>query len=95
MEIVIYNVPMEKKKNIVLVSDNHGLEEPIRFLQNRYASYDYFFHCGDYTLPKEVMKGFAVVRGNNDYRDEFPLHRTIHVGNHTFLLTHGYMDMFI
>lgn len=92
--MVIITCAMSKEIRIILVSDNHGLREPLAWLQQQYHDYDAFLHCGDSELPASMMAGFASVQGNNDAYGVYPLHRIIDLGKHHILLTHGHRDFF-
>ncbi|MBQ9155081.1 MAG: metallophosphoesterase [Solobacterium sp.] len=86
---------MEKPVRIIAVSDNHGLEEPIHKLREVYGtSADYFFHMGDSELPKYMLEGYAAVRGNNDYFENYPNYLVLQIGKYKILLTHGHRDMY-
>lgn len=85
---------MEKPITIVLVSDNHGLQEGLQFLRRTYLGADYFIHCGDAELPSYLMDGFLVVQGNNDGWQQFPMRKIITVGEHHIYICHGHRDMF-
>lgn len=78
---------------IVLVSDNHGLEDVIDELHNKYPITDYFIHCGDSEMPKYRLEGFAAVMGNNDYYGEYPMHLILEIGSHRIYVCHGHRDM--
>lgn len=82
-----------KDTRIVLVSDNHGLIQPLEYIKEKYHDYDHMFHCGDSELPSYMLQGFAGVLGNNDYWASYPNQLFLTVGNHRFLLTHGHRDM--
>lgn len=80
-------------EEIVLVSDNHGKKEPLKFLKETYPITDYFIHCGDSEMHPYELDGFSCVQGNNDYFHAFPTERIITIGEHTILIVHGHMHM--
>lgn len=90
---IIYNRVM-KEIEIVLCSDNHGMREPLKYLKEHYSLHDYFLHCGDSEMSESEMDGFSSVQGNNDRYHAFPFEKTLKIGCHQILLTHGNRDMF-
>ena len=84
---------MSEKITIVLCSDSHHMIEPLEYLKEEYAHADYFLHCGDSELPKQMMEGFACVEGNNDPYGEYPMRLVLNIGEHRIYLTHGHRDM--
>ena len=56
---------MKNPVKIVVVSDNHGMVEPIDYVRETHRDCDYFIHCGDADMPSYLLDGFAVVQGNN------------------------------
>ncbi|MDO4197620.1 MAG: metallophosphoesterase family protein [Erysipelotrichaceae bacterium] len=74
---------------ILLVSDNHGDYESISRILSDNPSCDYYFHCGDACLPPEEMKPFLVVKGNNDWGNDYPKQKIIKIKGHKILLFHG------
>ncbi|MDO5109941.1 MAG: YfcE family phosphodiesterase [Erysipelotrichaceae bacterium] len=79
---------------IVLVSDNHGDPESLRWLRETYADYDYFVHCGDSIMSIDEMDGFICVCGNNDfqYGSAVPDQQILEAGGHRIYICHGHMD---
>ena len=79
---------------IVLVSDNHGDRESLRWLRETYADYDYFVHCGDSIMSIGEMDGFICVCGNNDfqYGSAVPDQQILEAGGHRIYICHGHMD---
>ena len=81
-----------EKTEVILCSDNHGLRKPLEYLKQTYSSHDYFVHCGDACLPEIYVKGFAIVKGNNDWMADWPSQKILHIASHTILLVHGHRD---
>lgn len=79
---------------IVLVSDNHGDRQALRYLKTMYADYDYFVHCGDSAMTYGELEGFICVRGNHDFALEgkVPDHLVLEIGGHRIYVCHGHMD---
>ena len=78
---------------IVAISDNHGLEEPIARIRQVYSKEaDYFFHLGDSEFPKRMLQGYACVRGNNDYYSacHLPWEQLIELDGVRIYMTHGH-----
>ena len=42
-----------------------------------------------------MLKGFACVRGNQDYDPELPMRLRLTIGSHHILLTHGHHELFM
>ena len=84
---------MGKTIQICVISDNHGRMEPIEYINRTYGACDYRFHLGDSEMPRSFLLGFACVRGNNDYSDEYPEKLILPIGSHRFLLTHGHRSL--
>ncbi len=90
---VRYNSGMKKPITIVLISDNHGQKECLTYIRRTYPKADYYIHCGDTELPPYLLDGFAVVQGNNDFYNQYPLRKVLEIGGHRILVTHGHRDM--
>ncbi len=84
---------MEKSYKIILVSDNHGLETPLKVIRERNPDAYCFIHCGDSEMPEPELRGYAHVRGNNDYYPNFPENLVIPIENHRIYVTHGHRDI--
>ena len=82
-----------KTIRVILVSDNHGQEEPLQDVRAAYPHADFYLHCGDSEMPRQMLDGFACVRGNNDYYDEYPMMLTLDIGTHRFLMVHGHRNL--
>lgn len=75
---------------IVICSDNHGLIEPLKEVKRAHPDADAYIHCGDNELSYELMAGFDVVTGNNDYFYSYPDHLVVKVGTLSIYVTHGH-----
>ncbi len=80
-------------EEIILVSDNHGQIEPLKYLKETYPITDYFIHCGDSELHPYQLDGFSSVQGNNDYFQAYPNEKVLTIGEHNILVVHGHMHM--
>lgn len=76
---------------IIVCSDNHGIKEVLPKLKENYPEASAFIHCGDMEMTQEEMEGFAVVTGNNDYLDRFPLQIIVEVQGLRIFVTHGHL----
>ena len=74
---------------ILLVSDNHGLHEPIDYVLDEYKNIEHKIHCGDFEMPVEYLKDFKVVNGNNDYTT-LPNSFKMEIGSFKILIMHGH-----
>lgn len=80
-------------KKIIVVSDNHGFEDKLEAIYNRYKNEaDLFIHCGDSGLRinDNIMKKFVAVKGNCDI-DNFSSVEIIEIENHRILIVHGHI----
>lgn len=75
---------------IVVVSDNHGRKQVLDKVIIDNSDADYFIHCGDSELPKEMLRGFLAVRGNNDFTFDLPEYKILEVENYRILVLHGH-----
>lgn len=78
----------------LVVSDSHGDREILVHLAETYqGKVDKFFHCGDSELPDtdELWKIYSVVKGNCDYRADFPASVTEQTALDTIYMTHGHL----
>lgn len=75
---------------IVLASDNHGLLNVIKTILFKHQDGDYYLHCGDSELNKELLRPFVSVKGNNDFAFDFPMYHTLVIERHNVLLIHGH-----
>ena len=74
---------------ILLVSDNHGDCDSIQKILHDNPACDYYFHCGDALLTPDEMKPFLVVRGNNEWGNEYPKQHIAKIKGHSILILHG------
>ena len=74
---------------ILLVSDNHGLIEPIEYVLKKHKDIENRVHCGDFELPLRHVSQFSVVNGNNDY-SSLPKIIKVNYGDHRILIMHGH-----
>ncbi len=76
---------------IIVVSDSHGLVEPLQRIKEVYRDADAFIHCGDSELDREHLEGFVVVNGNNDYYSDFPNELVVDVDDYKIFVAHGHL----
>jgi len=82
---------------ILVVSDTHGLIEPvITFLETRRERFDEIWHLGDHykdavKLHKRTGIPVHAVKGNCDMIAHVPEDMILTVCNHKILLTHGHL----
>ncbi|MET3196304.1 putative phosphoesterase [Bacillus sp. OAE603] len=78
----------------LILSDSHGLTELLEVISKRHREdVDLMIHCGDSELELDAkeLQGFHVVRGNCDFRGEFP-EEFIHQENDVKIYaTHGHL----
>ena len=74
---------------ILLVSDNHGDYDSIQKILRDNPACDYYFHCGDALLSPEEMKPFLVVKGNNEWTNDYPKMHKTKIAGHNILILHG------
>lgn len=78
----------------LIVSDSHGLREPLQEISNRHRNeVDIMIHCGDSELELDAkeLKDYKVVRGNCDFRGEFPDEVILGEQDFTLYATHGHL----
>lgn len=51
----------------VVISDSHGLYDPVMDVVNANPDADIFIHLGDYEIPEYLLNRFIFVKGNCDY----------------------------
>lgn len=80
-------------KKVLVVSDSHGLEEPLSALRERHPDVDIFIHCGDSELPKNdrVLEGYVTVGGNCDFNPGYPNEELIEAEGIKIFVTHGHL----
>lgn len=76
---------------LIVLSDSHGMKEPLEYIRNHYEDADCIIHCGDICLPKEYSEGFVIVAGNCDNPEWYPLAEIIELEGHRILITHGHV----
>ena len=54
-------------KEIVVVSDTHYNNEPLKEIVNRFPSALAYLHLGDSQVSEKELFPFISVKGNNDY----------------------------
>lgn len=80
---------------IVIVSDNHGLREPLQTILQRHADADVFIHCGDSEMAPEELRGYVSVRGNNDFYYEYPEMKILDLEGHRMMIVHGHHHLYM
>ncbi|MFI3283858.1 MAG: YfcE family phosphodiesterase [Erysipelotrichaceae bacterium] len=78
---------------IVVISDNHGLEKIVHDIKLLHSDADYFIHCGDSEMDKNLLSGYTAVLGNNDYNG-LRAEEVLEMGMHRAYITHGHRHMF-
>ena len=76
---------------LIVLSDSHGLKQPLAYIRSTYEDADCIIHCGDICLPKEYAKGMIVVAGNCDNPAWYPNGEIIVLENHRILILHGHV----
>lgn len=83
---------------VIVVSDTHGMNKPFINELKNHEDASLILHLGDMVNDVEEIKNHTkvpvkVVRGNNDYNDEFtPWHQLIRLEGHKILMTHGHHE---
>ena len=62
---------------ILLVSDTHGNNEALDYLNKQYPNMDLYIHCGDSESDQYSIFPFRSVKGNCDYFGDFLEHLII------------------
>ncbi|GAY73174.1 YfcE family phosphodiesterase [Lentilactobacillus kosonis] len=78
---------------VLVVSDSHGDQKILRTIWTKFNDQvECFFHCGDSELSKDsdLIHKYLLVKGNMDFED-FPIERTISVGDTKVYQTHGHL----
>lgn len=83
------------KKHILIVSDTHNKPERLHDCMEEHGPFDLVLHMGDMVgcqdmIEKIVKCPIQAVRGNCDYRSEWPAETLIEVGDHLIFMTHGH-----
>lgn len=80
-------------KQVLIVSDNHGLTNELQEIRKRHRDVDQAIHCGDSELNIDdtFLAGYRTVRGNCDFKAKFPNETVIEIEGMTFFVTHGHL----
>ena len=85
---------------VLIFSDSHGRELPMRRVIASHSAASYILFCGDGVRDIEMLaqefptKIFVSVRGNCDLfisEDDAPTERVIALGGHRIFMTHGHV----
>ena len=83
---------METK--FIVVSDSHGLIEPLNNIYNKYCNdIKLFFHCGDAEVNTKYLINYKCVNGNNGYDPNLDNEIIYKFNNNTILLIHGHKQL--
>ncbi|MCR4436482.1 MAG: metallophosphoesterase [Clostridiales bacterium] len=82
---------------ILLFSDSHGYTRNMERAIAGNPGVDMIIHLGDYV--KDVLKimdqrrdlRYEYVRGNNDWAQDYPLEKTLHIEGRKIFITHGHI----
>lgn len=77
--------------SVCVVSDNHGNEKVLDLIKRNYPNCDAYLHAGDSEMNTHTTKGWAIVRGNNDYGNDFPESLVLNVRGYRIFLTHSHL----
>lgn len=83
------------KLKLIVVSDNHGKVEPLEEILLRHQDADVFVHCGDSELPVDYLRGYACVRGNNDFYYDLPDMKILELEGHRVMIVHGHQHLYL
>lgn len=72
------------------MSDNHGDAYSLLKVINDNPNCDYYIHCGDSAMLEDDIKPFVSVKGNNDFKVNYPKDRIFDVGSHKIYVMHGH-----
>lgn len=80
---------------IIVFSDTHGVNYPMKEVMRLHQNADLFLHLGDgapdfVTLCQSYGVPYAAVRGNCDFCSDLPLEMTLNLGGKTIYFTHGH-----
>lgn len=83
------------KKHILIVSDTHQKPERLHECMEQDGPFDLLLHMGDMVGCEDYIREIVgcpiqAVRGNCDYRSEWPAETLIEVGDHLIFMTHGH-----
>lgn len=82
---------------ILLFSDSHGYMQHMTRMINKHKDIDMVIHLGDMVRDamklKELYPGIRVeiVRGNNDWMQEYPPEKLLELDGKKILITHGHV----
>ena len=88
-DLEISVLPHHRDYKIVLVSDNHGLYNPLLKVVEDHPDASVLIHCGDVELNDPLLNKFYVVNGNNDYYRPFVDNITLDLYDLKIYITHG------
>lgn len=86
---------MNRKIEMIVVSDNHGLKYPLEYVKKVHPEANYFIHCGDSEFMYQELSGFHAVRGNNDFDSAYPEHLILEIDQYRFYIAHGHKDLYM
>src|SRR5690625_3249140 len=77
---------------VLIVSDSHGLTNELRQIKDRHHAL-YNIHCGDSELVEDspFLHEYITVKGNCDWKANFPKINKITINGVRFLITHGHL----
>ncbi|MBR0138449.1 MAG: YfcE family phosphodiesterase, partial [Erysipelotrichaceae bacterium] len=77
---------------VVVVSDSHGEDDPLRKVIEDNPDADYIIHCGDLVTPASKFENLIAVQGNHDwqYNSSLPLERILKIASHNVLIMHSH-----
>lgn len=74
----------------IVCGDNHGKIEPMKKLKKNYPESKAFLHTGDIGVKPDEVKGFTVIKGNNDVGNDYPESLIVTIGEFRILILHGH-----
>ena len=75
---------------IIVVSDTHRDYECLRKLRQLHNDANMFLHLGDSELPSYMLDGFASVKGNCDYFEDYPENKIVKTLYGNIYMEHGH-----
>ncbi|SHO54122.1 metallophosphoesterase [Anaerocolumna xylanovorans] len=80
---------------VLIVSDSHGRVGNLEKVIQKVAPLDLMLHLGDFESGEDYIGLLAAcpvefVAGNNDFFADAPKEKTLVLGKHTILMTHGH-----
>ncbi|MFD2618101.1 metallophosphoesterase family protein [Terrilactibacillus laevilacticus] len=78
---------------LIITSDSHGLTDELMDLVKRHQDADAFIHCGDSELTPDSsqMAPYIAVKGNCDFRGDFPEFVVKSLEGLNVFVTHGHL----